>query len=133
MRLRLRDVIVEPDGFPLVMGILNTTPDSVSDGQRYLTLDAQIERARELAAGGAHLIDVGGESGRTDRPAVSEDDEIRIDLGRQRIDAPREGPGGQQHLLPRALDAVCLLGIPRRAVGVRGREHRERRRLETPP
>jgi dihydropteroate synthase len=76
MRLRLRDVTVEPTGFPLVMGILNTTPDSVSDGQRYLTLDAQLERAREIAAAGAHLIDVGGESGRTDRAAVSEDDEI---------------------------------------------------------
>jgi dihydropteroate synthase len=76
MRLRLRDVTVEPSGFPLVMGILNTTPDSVSDGERYLTLDAQLERARELAAEGAHLIDVGGESGRTDRAAVSEDDEI---------------------------------------------------------
>jgi dihydropteroate synthase len=76
MRLRLRDVTVEPSGFPLVMGILNTTPDSVSDGQRYLTLDAQLERAREIAAAGAHLIDVGGESGRTDRAAVSEDDEI---------------------------------------------------------
>ena len=58
------------------MGILNTTPDSVSDGERYLTLDAQLERARELVAAGADLIDVGGESGRTDRAAVSEDDEI---------------------------------------------------------
>ena len=76
MRLRLRDTIVEPSEFPLVMGILNTTPDSVSDGERFLTLDAQLERARELIAAGADLIDVGGESGRTDRAAVSEDDEI---------------------------------------------------------
>ena len=76
MRLRLRDTIVGPSGFPLVMGIVNTTPDSVSDGDRYLTLDAQLERARELVAAGADLIDVGGESGRTDRAAVSEDDEI---------------------------------------------------------
>jgi dihydropteroate synthase len=76
MRLRLRDKIVEPSGFPLVMGILNTTPDSVSDGERFLTLDAQLERARDLVAAGADLIDVGGESGRTDRAAVSDDDEI---------------------------------------------------------
>ncbi len=48
----------------------------MSDGERYLTLDAQLERARELVAAGADLIDVGGESGRTDRAAVSEDDEI---------------------------------------------------------
>ena len=76
MRLRLRDTTIESSGFPLVMGILNTTPDSVSDGERYLTLDAQLGRARELVAAGAQLIDVGGESGRTDRAAVSEDDEI---------------------------------------------------------
>jgi dihydropteroate synthase len=75
-RLRLRDTVVEPGGFPLVMGILNTTPDSVSDAERLLTLDAQLERARELVAAGADLIDVGGESGRTDRPPVSEAEEI---------------------------------------------------------
>jgi dihydropteroate synthase len=76
MRLRLRDRIVDMAERPLVMGIVNTTPDSVSDGERYLTLDAQLEHARELVAAGADLIDVGGESGRTDRAAVSDDDEI---------------------------------------------------------
>ena len=76
MRLRLRDTVVEPSGFPLVMGILNTTPDSVSDGERLLTLDAQLARARDLVAAGADLIDVGGESGRTDRPPVSDNEEI---------------------------------------------------------
>ena len=75
-RLRLRDRVVDPAEFPLVMGILNTTPDSVSDAEPLLTLDAQVERARELVAAGADLIDVGGESGRTDRPAVSEEEEI---------------------------------------------------------
>ena len=75
-RLRLRDTVVEPGGFPLVMGILNTTPDSVSDAERLLTLDQQLARARELVAAGADLIDVGGESGRTDRPPVSEAEEI---------------------------------------------------------
>ena len=76
MQLRLRDRVLDTSARPLVMGILNTTPDSVSDGERYLTLDSQIERARELVADGADLIDVGGESGRTDRAAVSDDDEI---------------------------------------------------------
>jgi dihydropteroate synthase len=42
------------------MGILNTTPDSVSDGVRYVTLDAQVGRARELIAAGADLLDIGG-------------------------------------------------------------------------
>ena len=76
MRLRLRDRVVDTAERPLVMGILNTTPDSVSDGERFLTLDAQLERARELVGAGADMIDVGGESGRTDRAAVSDDDEI---------------------------------------------------------
>ena len=76
MRLRLRERIVDTAERPLVMGILNATPDSVSDGERYLTLEAQVGRARELLAAGADLLDVGGESGRTDVAAVSEDEEI---------------------------------------------------------
>jgi dihydropteroate synthase len=75
MRLRLGDRIVDTAERPLVMGILNTTPDSVSDAERYLTLDAQVARARELVEAGADIVDVGGESGRTDIPPVSEDEE----------------------------------------------------------
>jgi dihydropteroate synthase len=76
MRLRLGDRIVDTAERPLVMGILNTTPDSVSDAERYLTLDAQVARARELVEAGADIVDVGGESGRTDIPPVSEDEEV---------------------------------------------------------
>jgi dihydropteroate synthase len=76
MRLRLRDRIVDTAEGPLVMGILNATPDSVSDRERYLTLDSQVARARELVAAGADLIDVGGESGRTDVAPVSDEEEI---------------------------------------------------------
>jgi dihydropteroate synthase len=61
-------------GRPLLMGILNAGPDSFSDpGPR--DLDALLRKAHELSEAGAALIDVGGESGRTDRPAVSEDEE----------------------------------------------------------
>lgn len=49
---------------PWVMGVVNVTPDSFSDGGRYLATDAAIARGRELAAAGAHLIDIGGESTR---------------------------------------------------------------------
>ena len=48
----------------LVMGILNVTPDSFSDGGRWLDADAAVDRARKLAALGADVIDVGGESTR---------------------------------------------------------------------
>lgn len=61
---------------PLLMGILNATPDSFSDGGRYQGLEAQVARAHELAEAGADLIDVGGESGVTNRPPVSAEEEI---------------------------------------------------------
>jgi dihydropteroate synthase len=60
-----------------IMGVLNTTPDSVSDDVRYLNVDAQVARARELVAAGADILDVGGESGRTDIAPVSAAEEIR--------------------------------------------------------
>lgn len=72
LRLRLRDRVLELEpGRPLLMGIVNASPDSFSDGGRYPSLDAQVERALELRAAGAALIDVGGESGVTGRPAIA--------------------------------------------------------------
>ena len=53
------------------MGIVNATPDSFSDPQGEKSLDALVERAHRLAADGAAIVDVGGESGRTDRPAAA--------------------------------------------------------------
>ena len=55
---------------PVVMGILNVTPDSFSDGGRYAAVDAAIARAREIVAEGAVIIDVGGESTRPGAVAV---------------------------------------------------------------
>jgi dihydropteroate synthase len=49
---------------PLVMGVVNVTPDSFSDGGLYLDVDAAVGHARELAADGAAVVDVGGESTR---------------------------------------------------------------------
>jgi dihydropteroate synthase len=60
-----------------VMGILNTTPDSFSDGGRHATPDRAVARALELAAGGADIIDVGGESTRPGAVPVTEDEELR--------------------------------------------------------
>ena len=51
-------------GRPVVMGILNVTPDSFSDGSRYATVDAALERAARIAEEGAAIIDVGGQSTR---------------------------------------------------------------------
>jgi dihydropteroate synthase len=61
---------------PVVMGILNVTPDSFSDGGRYAGLDAALERARQIVAEGAAIIDVGGQSTRPGALAVEEAVEI---------------------------------------------------------
>jgi dihydropteroate synthase len=77
VRLRARDhEWTFPRERPLLMGILNATPDSVSDRTRHATLEDLVAHGRALHAAGADLVDVGGESGRTDRPPVSADEEI---------------------------------------------------------
>jgi dihydropteroate synthase len=61
---------------PIVMGIVNVTPDSFSDGGRYLGIEAAIAHARRLAVEGAAIIDVGGESTRPGAAPVSREEEI---------------------------------------------------------
>jgi dihydropteroate synthase len=61
---------------PLILGVLNVTPDSFSDGGRYTSLDSARQRAEAMAAEGADLIDVGGESTRPGAAAVSADEEL---------------------------------------------------------
>ena len=59
-----------------VMGILNVTPDSFSDGGRFAALDAALRHAESMVLAGATLIDVGGESTRPGAPAVSQQEEL---------------------------------------------------------
>src|SRR3954468_2417725 len=61
---------------PLVMGIVNVTPDSFSDGGQFRATDAAIEHALRLAADGADLLDVGGESSRPGSKPISLEDEL---------------------------------------------------------
>ena len=61
---------------PLIMGILNVTPDSFSDGGRYSDRDTAIEHALFMAESGADIIDVGGESSRPGAEGISLDEEI---------------------------------------------------------
>lgn len=58
-----------------VMGILNVTPDSFSDGGRYLSVDAAVAKGIELARDGADILDVGGESSRPFSDPVSQEEE----------------------------------------------------------
>lgn len=61
---------------PLVMGVLNVTPDSFSDAGRYLNTDVACQRAQSMISQGADIIDIGGESSRPGAIAVSCDDEL---------------------------------------------------------
>jgi dihydropteroate synthase len=81
-------------GRPLVMGVLNVTPDSFSDGGRFLAPDAAIEQARRLVAAGADILDVGAESTRPYGDAVA------VPLAEE-----------MRRLEP-ALPAVVALGVP---------------------
>jgi dihydropteroate synthase len=63
---------------PLLMGIVNASPDSFSDGGLHATLDARVELARELLDAGADILDVGGESATTGRPPVAVEQETAL-------------------------------------------------------
>jgi dihydropteroate synthase len=60
----------------LIMGVLNVTPDSFSDGGEFFATDKAVEHGRQMAAAGAEIIDVGGESTRPGAEAISADEEI---------------------------------------------------------
>ena len=62
---------------PLLMGILNITPDSFSDGGKYLTLNEALKRAHEMIEEGVDIIDIGGESTRPGSEPVSLDEELK--------------------------------------------------------
>ncbi len=74
---RCRDVSFDLTARTLVMGILNVTPDSFSDGGRYLDPDAAIARGRELFAQGADLVDLGAESTRPGAAPVPPAEQVR--------------------------------------------------------
>ncbi|MGH6830713.1 MAG: dihydropteroate synthase, partial [Methylocella sp.] len=61
---------------PVIMGILNITPDSFSDGGKFFTLDAAMAQAEKLAADGADIIDVGAESTRPGHTPVAAEEEL---------------------------------------------------------
>ena len=79
--------------FPAVMGVLNVTPDSFSDGGRYVDPGRAVEHAIEMGRSGADIIDIGGESTRPGADEVSSEDELSrvlpvIRALRGRVDRP---------------------------------------------
>jgi dihydropteroate synthase len=77
MSVTLSDLVADPARRrPLVMGVVNVTPDSFSDGGRTFDPDAAVEQALRLVAEGAEVLDIGGESTRPGADPVSEAEEI---------------------------------------------------------
>ncbi|MCX7772578.1 MAG: dihydropteroate synthase, partial [Clostridia bacterium] len=74
MRIGSREFIVGQRTF--IMGILNTTPDSFSDGGQFNNLDQAIQRARQMIEEGADILDIGGESTRPNYTPIDIDEEL---------------------------------------------------------
>lgn len=98
-RFRIGDGMLDLDGRTAIMGILNVTPDSFSDGGRYDTLEAAVRHAEGMVEDGVDIIDIGGESSRPAGPYgqgaehVTGEEEIRrtvpvIEAIASRIDVP---------------------------------------------
>jgi dihydropteroate synthase len=81
LTLRACELTLSLGGRPWLMGIVNASSDSFSDGGLYASADAQLGLAAELLAAGADVIDVGGESASTGRPPVSVDEELALVVG----------------------------------------------------
>ncbi|MFJ7733599.1 dihydropteroate synthase [Lysinibacillus sp. NPDC097231] len=74
--LTINGIVLDYTAETFVMGILNVTPDSFSDGGKYNNVEAAVEQARKMVADGAKIIDVGGESTRPGYERISDEDEI---------------------------------------------------------
>ena len=74
--MKIGNKVINFDERTYVMGILNVTPDSFSDGGNYNEVDAAVKRAKEMVEEGADIIDIGGESTRPGADYVSEEEEI---------------------------------------------------------
>jgi dihydropteroate synthase len=94
----------------LIMGILNVTPDSFSDGGQFISLDKALARAEEMISEGADIIDVGGESTRPGGEPVSVEDEIArivpvIEALAKRVKTPLSVDTTKSEVARAALDA----------------------------
>lgn len=74
-RLVARDLTLDIDR-PLIMAVINATPDSFSDAGKYSTIEARMERTQEVLDQGADVLDIGGQSAITGVPEISEQEEI---------------------------------------------------------
>jgi len=98
----------------LIMGILNVTPDSFSDGGEYFTIEAAVKRAKQMVDEGADIIDVGGESSRPGAKIVKTNDELHrvlpvIENVVDRIDVPVSIDTYKSDVAEKGIEAGALL------------------------
>lgn len=106
----LRLGTIELDG-PAVMGILNITPDSFSDGGRFSVLTAALLHAEQMSADGAAIIDIGGESTRPGAKPVSEQEEIdRVVPVIEAVHSAVDVPVSVDTSKPRVMRAAVAVG-----------------------
>lgn len=135
MHLTARESILDLT-FPQVMGILNVTPDSFSDGGRHNTLDLALRHAQAMVDAGATILDIGGESTRPGAAEVSEEEELArvvpvveaiarrfdvwISVDTSKASVIREAASAGMHLIndirslqePGAVQAAAETGLP---------------------
>ena len=107
---KIGDNIVDLSKRGLIMGVLNVTPDSFSDGGEFFSTDTAVERGIQMAKEGADIIDVGGESTRPGAEPVSVDEELKrvipvIEKLRAKIQVPISIDTSKSEVANAALDA----------------------------
>jgi len=107
---KIGDKIVDLSERGMIMGVLNVTPDSFSDGGEFFDSGAAIERGMEIAAEGADIIDIGGESTRPGAESVSVEEELKrvipvIEKLFSKIDIPISIDTSKSEVAKAALDA----------------------------
>ena len=114
MNWQIRDRVLPIGERTLIMGILNVTPDSFSDGGQFLNLDTALAQAEQMIAEGADIIDIGGESTRPGGEPVSAEDEIKrvvpvIEALASRTDVPISVDTTKSEVARAALDAGAAI------------------------
>jgi len=112
--LHCNDTILHLSRRVHVIGVLNVTPDSFSDGGRFFRLDDAVRQAEEMAAEGADLIDIGGESSRPGSDSLSLDEELHrvipvVEALAKRISVPLSVDTYKAEVARQALDTGASL------------------------
>ena len=129
---RLRDRVLYPGRSVLVMGVVNVTPDSFSDGGRFAATDAAVAHGLELARQGADLLDIGGESTRPGAEPIDLEEELRrvvpvvrelatrtdvpLSIDTYKAETARQALAAGAHVVN---DVTALRGDPEMAAAVR--------------